>query len=632
MKRTLGKRAWIALCLACVLALLTGCAAPSRQAEAPVVTFAPTEAPTAEPAPAPTVMPAPDPTPEPTPNPTARAAGMTPQQTNAINILNYLRALAQEIRASSNSRLYLEECYSMLLNNTHPNAIDQATLEEVMSLTDTLERYRMVAVKRDRLQYIYEQNKAQAMRKAIPKPRDVIRLIKSAKSINAVQLVTSVAFMALDSVANYKSALSSAELQYLQDSWELDDEQSNALHNSRKQLYAYMINMVHAYDLQGDLALNENLVDEFVTWKNNTNVTQRIQFLEANRESYQAFGQYWLTLAESYYENKDYAKCLSAVKAYEDLDMKIFRKDYDYARVLPMAITAAQYTMEDADYIAAAERYCRAILDNTDNSEWSLRYFAAQIYIDLYGKTEDKDWLKKAYDIALNNVNSLVGDQRTKNAAYLADVVEQSAPKGETETAKKDREQYNKLLKETRKTELAPVSEPLLLNCELLFALADELEISDAERGRIDSILHQNGEPLFLIEAINNRFTAAKQVTDADDIEVTYNGKDFTIPAKYVSAGTVITVTTAGRDGSQTYGAADVSGVDRKGSHDVKAFTVTFKCDDITFEDNEQITITVTPQPDLETETYTFRFKTEKPKYLGIAVGFIEDMKFNRIK
>ena len=173
MKGSLKKGICLALCLMCVCTLLTGCGDNQQQpAESPVATQAATAIPTADASA--TKIPA-TPTPEATPEPTPEAEKLTPQQRNAINMLNYLRALAQEIRASSNSRLFLEECYSTLLNNTHPNAVDQATLDEVMSLLDTLEKYRMIAVKRERLQYIYEQNKAQAIRDAVPNPMEIGR-------------------------------------------------------------------------------------------------------------------------------------------------------------------------------------------------------------------------------------------------------------------------------------------------------------------------------------------------------------------------------------------------------------------------------------------------------------------------
>lgn len=93
------------------------------------------------------------------------AAPLSEEQTNAIAMLNYITVLTQDVNASKNSRLYMEEAYSSLINNTYPSAVDSRTLSQLTSLLDVMEGYRMIAVKRDRLQYIYEQNQAQAIRR-----------------------------------------------------------------------------------------------------------------------------------------------------------------------------------------------------------------------------------------------------------------------------------------------------------------------------------------------------------------------------------------------------------------------------------------------------------------------------------
>ena len=101
---------------------------------------------------------------------------LTDTQKNSISMLNYLTVLTKEINDSSNSRLYMENAYSSLLNNTYPNAVDSRTLVELTDLLDILESYRMINVKRERLDYIYEQNKAQALRAAIPRPLGLLRV------------------------------------------------------------------------------------------------------------------------------------------------------------------------------------------------------------------------------------------------------------------------------------------------------------------------------------------------------------------------------------------------------------------------------------------------------------------------
>lgn len=106
-------------------------------------------------------------------------------------MLNHLAVLTQEINASQNSRMYMEEAYSMLINNTFPNAVDSRTLSQLTGILDTLEKYRMIAVKREHLDYVYEQNRAQAIRSAVPSP---LGLMSAVQSFSLSKLAASVVY------------------------------------------------------------------------------------------------------------------------------------------------------------------------------------------------------------------------------------------------------------------------------------------------------------------------------------------------------------------------------------------------------------------------------------------------------
>ena len=108
----------------------------------------------------------------------------------------------------------------------------------------------MINVKRERLQYIYEQNQAQAIRSAIPNP---LGLLSAVESFSLRKLVASIIYMAVDSVTSYNAYKNQAELQYLQDGWALDDEESSILHESRKGTFSYMVRMVNEYSLPGEI-------------------------------------------------------------------------------------------------------------------------------------------------------------------------------------------------------------------------------------------------------------------------------------------------------------------------------------------------------------------------------------------
>lgn len=551
------------------------------------------------------------------PTASAKNATLTDAQANAIAMLNYITVLTQDINASKNSRLYMEEAYSSLINNTYPNAVDSRTLSQLTRLLDTMESYRMVAVKRDRLEYIYEQNQAQAIRAAIPNP---LGMISAVQSYRPSKIAAALAYMAIDSITSYTTYMSETELQFLKDGWALDDEEASVLHESRKSTFAYMINIVGEYDLPGDLTLTENSVEEFVKWKNNDNVVSRIQFLESNQTAYQSYGGYWLLLAQSYYDNGNFSKCLDAIHVYEGMNTRIFRKDYELAKVLPSVISAAEEVYSGAEYADAAVRYVQMLLGNTDHNDWALRYYAAQVYGDLFAQTNNDFYLKNAYDIALDNVNYLVSEQQRLNAAYLAPVQKTAVPKDATKSEKKQIENANKTLEETRKTELPPVYEPLRLNCDLLFSLADILKVSESEQQKIDGILHPNGTPIFLTETLDEQYWFLHDLKlDIANTDIEFGGTAIILPATCCTSNTQITVSVQEANAEEPAVLTDwkVASVNRETEGELSTYHAVYTSEQAHHHDwqpGAAIQVDIQPKADANLPIYHFEFITEGTK------------------
>ena len=547
----------------------------------------------------------------------AKGTTLTAEQRNAIAMLNYMTVLTQETNAAKNSRMFLEQAYASLINNTYPNAVDSRTLSQMTGLLDTMENYRMVNVKRDRLQYIYEQNQAQAIRAAIPNP---MGLLSSVHSLTPARLVASIVYMAVDSYTSYTAYTAEADLQYLKDGWALDDEEAATLHESRKGAFSYMVKMVNDYGLPGELSLTEETVADLVEWENNDNVVARIQFLESNQRIYQSYGGYWLILADAYYNNGEFRNCLDAIETYEAMGTRLFRWDYEYAKALPLAIASAEQVYSEDDYIEHAARWADAIVENTQNKDWALRYFAAQTYVSIYAKTQDKAYLQKAYAIVLDNVNYLVKEQKTMNDTYLAVVKETPVPKGATNSEKDQINNYNKMLKENRKTEFAPVSEPLRLNCDLLFGIAAELDITATDKARVDAILHSNGARLFLNESIDDLYwfdTVNKPHTEPADIE--FGGTSMVLPVRVLSQNATITVEVTEKDSEETVVVSDwkLDRIERGTEGDISTFVAIYTSEEAknhVWGVESTIIITVAGNPDIETETFSFEYTTEGTK------------------
>lgn len=476
-------------------------------------------------------------------------------QKNSIAMLNYLATLSQEINSSKNSRMFLEEAYASLINNTNPEKVNELTESHMSSLLDIIEKYRLINVKRERLQYIYDQNKAMAIKEAVPNP---VAVLSAAGSLDLKRLAGSVIYMAVDSYSSYQSYNNELDNEFLQDGWALDDEEATNLHDSRKRAFMFMIEIVREENLPGELALSESAVETFVKWKNNENVDQRLQFLESEENTYKAFGNYWLELAECYYEKGNYEKCLVSVAKYEELQSDIFRKDYYLTQIMPKAIVAASEVYSEDDYITVAEKFLNILMENTESTEWSLRYFAAQMYLDLYAKTNNDQYMTEAYNIALNNVNYLVEEQKNLNNTYLVEVKEVSIPDDATKAEKKQIKEYNKSLKAERKTELPAVYEPLVLNCDLFFALAEKMDITASEKSKIEGIL----EDTFLVETYANRYTF-DSTWDIPSVE--FGKTEITLPASLLTETSTIKVTVTEDGKSKTYDDWTVKKVEREG-------------------------------------------------------------------
>ena len=532
---------------------------------------------------------------------------LTKTQKNSIAMLNYLAMLSQQINSSKNSRMYLEEAYDALINNTNPENVNELTESHLSSLLDIIEKYRMITVKRDRLEYIYNQNKAQAIKEAVPNP---IGLLSAVASFDYKRLAASVIYMAVDSVSSYNAYNTEIEQEYIQDGWELDDEEAENLHDSRKRAFMYMIDIVQEYDIPGELALNETSIENFVTYQNKTNNAQKIQFFESEESTYRTFGSYWLELAECYYTAGEYEKCLEAIETYEGLQTEIFRKDYEFAQVLPEVLVAAEEVYSGDEYVEYAEEHLQQLVKNTEKSEWSLRYFAAQMYMDLYTKTNDSAYLDTAFQLILNNVNYLIEEQNTMNSTYLSAVQEVVASDTATKDEKKQIKEYNKSLKDQRKTELPPVYEPLVVNCELLFALADECSISDSQKRRVDDIL----DSVFLPTTIAQKYSFDEEKIDVD---ATYDKDILTLPASIVSENSVIKVSVSEGDSATVYDDWTVKKVDRpNGDSDFESFTVTYTSKAAgkqNWSENSTVKLEIT-EPDADDSTYVINFKVASYK------------------
>jgi hypothetical protein len=457
----------------------------------------------------------------------------------SIAMLNHLATEARIINSSKDNRLILEDIYNKLVNNSDPTVIDETTLGFFEVLLEYIENFRIITYQRERLQFLFQNQQAQAITQALPNPLYLL----GARDKTPLALIATATTMAIDSAFKYQSAKNDAKLAYLQGDWELDDRESAILHNLRSRSFVYMVNISTQYKLSRDDTLNEKSIDDFVVVSLWDASPRKRQTLEANRGLYAKYGPYWLELAETYYELGLYSECLSALQEYEKVQVPIFRKNRKLARLIPKAIVATSNVYgNNAAYTNLVTNYLKKLIDNTSDSDWALRYFAAQTYISIAADSNRRTNLQTAYDLLLNNVRILsIEQEKILNEYYspitvvpqsLLDALEDAQKKltqakidretvmnnrntkiGKEQRAKLDNDikeaekkvkewgQKITVYKNSREKELPPFSQALWLNYALLTDLFTPLNKTASDIQYVHDIIDVAFWPLYMMEA-----------------------------------------------------------------------------------------------------------------------------------
>lgn len=547
-------------------------------------------------------------------------------QMNSLAMLNYYCIIAQNIISSKDNRLVLESVYSELYNNINPETVDKKTQTKILSMLDNLEDLRLVSIKRDRLKFLFEREQAQAVRKAIPDASQMLNVVMSG---DYVRMIAAATLMVANSASAYMSAVDAAELNYITSGWDLDDEESGIIHENVKNVFDYMVSIVRDYGLKGEDTLSLEQIENFARNMNESNVNRQLAFLKDNLNIYKYYGGYWLLLAECSYKTGDYHGCYDAVRMYEGLSQNIFRIDNGYAKTIPYVIMSLENLGEN-EYIAKAPAYCKKLIDNTDESNWQMRLFASATYIDLYNRTTDRTYLERAYDQLKINIRVLANEQEELNKTFINDVVDKPIPADATKQQKKEIEAYNKLQKEKRKTELAPISFPLYTNLDMICTIADKLEKSDSEKQALKNIVCDAGKPIFLCAPLDTSINLGSDSvlkSYLEDTLVSYEKGELTIPSYLVTSESVITISI---DGTEC-GEFTVDAVDRQKQYDFTKFIAKYSNSEskkFDYTDGSIVTITVTPYNNSTIEPLEFRFKAVEKTTMLVFKTF----SFERIK
>ena len=568
------------------------------------------------------------------------------EQKNSFAVMSYLAVATERIRVSKNSRLLLDEIYAELINDINPEVVDEITQRYLQELRENINTLVSNGTKRERLQILIERENARNIQKAIASSsvkvaRSLISFA-SKKENRTVRTLLNAGRSVADIAGNLIDKQHGLDMRYLWSSCRLFDEEVATIMRSRDQAFDYMVDMVRKYKLEGKSTYSEKEIERFVEISAIESVSEKMSRLEAEKETYSLLGQYWLELADCKYESGEYRECIDDVAKYRTLTKGIFRKDRNYARILTKAILAVPHCYDSKEAEKVIEGYLEELLANCEKSDedWALRYFAAQAYMALFSETNRRKYKEDAYKIISENVDVLMAEQRRLTEAYVKDVetvsVEEPDYSALNETEKKAKKSwfttekdsvtaYNKMLKENRKTELPPIYEPFVLNCEYLFYLANELDITKEEQERICKKLQTKTYGIFTAKPLNDLYSFDNTV---NKYEAKVTKDEIIIPANLLTADSTIRICVYDtKNNEKTFYDSKVTKVDRKGDN-IDTFEAHVKSEsfsEVTWKKDMKLKITIVYNDALDKE-YSLSYRVSnviKPKGLDTVINVL---------
>ena len=136
-------------------------------------------------------------------------------------------------RKSSNNRIVLTE---LSLRDLVPTA-NASTKNYYLSFNERIQSLQLIDIKRERLEYISNENKKNALLALAPNALSVATMAISTGFTNPLGAIISVVGAATSSVTNYIKKKSEANMDQLRSEWELDDTEMEILNRLGMEIY-----------------------------------------------------------------------------------------------------------------------------------------------------------------------------------------------------------------------------------------------------------------------------------------------------------------------------------------------------------------------------------------------------------
>ena len=314
------------------------------------------------------------------------------------------------------------------MNQYEPKEIDEQINSRLMEMLKGIENIKILDLKKERLQMVFDLQKSNVIASAIPNPINLIGTIALSSNPNRgikQNIITGLAAAigtGASSYSMYKSASANLLIETNERYWDLEYEAMRTVNNLNHSYLSEQNRYGSSNDIPGEYILNEENTRRFINIISDTNTARAINNLESEEETYQYFPLYWLERADLYFKNKDFQSCIDTILYYdENFDYsQIYRRNERYGQVLIDAIASAitLYYSSDYDYcLELITPWLKRAEESTAPDDWFQMYYIALCYL-MFADNANEGYYYNAYDLLQKCVRYLSGIQDTFISSY----------------------------------------------------------------------------------------------------------------------------------------------------------------------------------------------------------------------
>ena len=318
------------------------------------------------------------------------------------------------LEADENNRVVIEELHFQDLLPT----MNQYSRDYYAEFNAQLSALRLVEVQRDRLQYLYEKKQESIIKSLMPNPLAIATVTFSTR--NLLSSIIAVAGTALSSINSYASQADVIELEYIQQNWELDDQETLALDALSTNLYLYKCDIGSSLGIERNQALSSDDLRSFVRACNESSPSVRYSRLSRMESRLNSLPDYWREMATAAYELKHYDECLSYLSRYEEHYVPVFFHDNNHASAMMIKAYCILENDTTTDRLANLVTVAEEILENIQDEDWTRYMFCAGLFEELYSETGDLTYARKAYDCYYSVLYSKITEFKAEVSDYAS--------------------------------------------------------------------------------------------------------------------------------------------------------------------------------------------------------------------